>query len=160
MSDFFPLKPLVKFLIQFTWFSISPWLFRFITWYVLFLEKEPMQLLLNVGGPDRVSRVQMAEAVAHIRGYNLSLIKSVSSSTVSNIGLTLHWHLHARAQTNFQKKSLYLLASVVSSCLNGKIHDISICFHCRYLSLLCYTTSTTKSKKVSSLLFFSLKPHT
>lgn len=57
---------------------------------MLFLEKEPMQLLLNVGGPDRVSRVQMAEAVAHIRGYNLSLIKSVSSSTVSNIGLTLH----------------------------------------------------------------------
>lgn len=48
-----------------------------------------MQLLLNVGGPDRVSRVQMAEAVAHIRGYSLSLIKSVSSSTVSIIGLTL-----------------------------------------------------------------------
>ncbi|MCD7472118.1 hypothetical protein HAX54_013058 [Datura stramonium] len=46
-------------------------------------EGEPMQLLLNVGGPDRVSRVQMAEAVAHIRGYNLSLIKSVSSSTVN-----------------------------------------------------------------------------
>ncbi|MCD9639093.1 hypothetical protein HAX54_023396 [Datura stramonium] len=47
------------------------------------LRGEPMQLLLNVGGPDRVSRVQMAEAVAHIRGYNLSLIKSVSSSTVN-----------------------------------------------------------------------------
>ncbi|XP_059312709.1 uncharacterized protein LOC132063943 isoform X1 [Lycium ferocissimum] len=46
-------------------------------------DREPMQLLLNVGGPDRVSRVQMAEAVAHVRGYNLSLIKSVSSSTVN-----------------------------------------------------------------------------
>lgn len=46
-------------------------------------EVEPMQLLLNVGGPDRVSRVQMAEAVADIRGYNFSLIKSVSSSTVN-----------------------------------------------------------------------------
>ncbi|XP_016454244.2 LOW QUALITY PROTEIN: uncharacterized protein LOC107778490 [Nicotiana tabacum] len=45
--------------------------------------REQIQLLLNVGGPDRVSRVQMAEAVAHIRGYNLSLIKPVSSSTVN-----------------------------------------------------------------------------
>ncbi|XP_016474697.1 uncharacterized protein LOC107796439 [Nicotiana tabacum] len=45
--------------------------------------REPIQLLLNVGGPDRVSRVQMAEAIAHIRGYNLSLIKPVSSSTVN-----------------------------------------------------------------------------
>ncbi|KAJ0112510.1 hypothetical protein Patl1_00392 [Pistacia atlantica] len=41
-----------------------------------------MQLLLNVGGPDRVSRVQMAEAVADIRGYNTSLIKPVSASSV------------------------------------------------------------------------------
>ena len=41
-----------------------------------------MQLLLNVGGPDRVSRVQMAEAVAHIRGYDTSLIKPVSASSV------------------------------------------------------------------------------
>ncbi|XP_070026431.1 uncharacterized protein [Nicotiana sylvestris] len=45
--------------------------------------REQIQLLLNVGGPDRVSRVQMAEVVAHIRGYNLSLIKPVSSSTVN-----------------------------------------------------------------------------
>lgn len=42
-----------------------------------------MQLLLNVGGPDRVSRVQMAEAVAQIRGHNPSLIKPVSASSVS-----------------------------------------------------------------------------
>lgn len=41
-----------------------------------------MQLLLNVGGPDRVSRVQMAEVVAHIRGYSASLIKPVSASSV------------------------------------------------------------------------------
>ena len=41
-----------------------------------------MQLLLNIGGPDRVSRAQMAEAVAHIRGYNNSLITPVSASTV------------------------------------------------------------------------------
>ncbi|KAH0980321.1 hypothetical protein GBA52_007498 [Prunus armeniaca] len=40
------------------------------------------KLLLNVGGPDRVSRLQMAETVADIRGYNPSLIKSVSASTV------------------------------------------------------------------------------
>lgn len=42
-----------------------------------------MKLLLNAGGPNRVSRVQMAEAVAHVRGYDNSLIKQVSASSVS-----------------------------------------------------------------------------
>lgn len=41
-----------------------------------------MQLLLNAGGPDRVSRLQMAEAVAQFRGYDTSIIKSVSASSV------------------------------------------------------------------------------
>lgn len=41
-----------------------------------------MHELLNVGGPDRVSRVQMAEAVAHVRSYKSSLIKPVSASSV------------------------------------------------------------------------------
>ncbi|XP_058744042.1 uncharacterized protein LOC131616666 [Vicia villosa] len=41
-----------------------------------------MQLLLNAGGPDRVSRVQMAEAVAQIRGHDTSLIKPVSASSI------------------------------------------------------------------------------
>ncbi|XVF73249.1 hypothetical protein PTKIN_Ptkin12aG0186400 [Pterospermum kingtungense] len=45
-------------------------------------EGKKMQLLLNVGGPDRVSRVQMAEAVAQIRGHDPSLIKPVSASSV------------------------------------------------------------------------------
>lgn len=45
-------------------------------------EDKQMQLLLNVGGPDRVSRVQMAEVVAEIRGYSTSLIKPVSASSV------------------------------------------------------------------------------
>ncbi|PON92016.1 dTDP-4-dehydrorhamnose reductase family [Trema orientale] len=45
-------------------------------------EGKQVRLLLNVGGPDRVSRVQMAETVAEIRGYNKSLIKSVSASSV------------------------------------------------------------------------------
>ncbi|XP_047978132.1 methionine adenosyltransferase 2 subunit beta-like [Salvia hispanica] len=45
-------------------------------------ETKQVQLLLNVGGPDRVSRVQMAEAVAHARGYSTSLIKQVSASSV------------------------------------------------------------------------------
>ncbi|CAN4125718.1 unnamed protein product [Withania somnifera] len=62
----------VKDLVTIVWLLTNRWI----------SEGEPMQLLLNVGGPDRVSRVQMAEAVAHIRGYDLSLIKSVSSSTV------------------------------------------------------------------------------
>lgn len=45
-------------------------------------DGKKMQLLLNVGGPDRVSRLQMAEAVAIVRGYNNSLLKSVSASSV------------------------------------------------------------------------------
>ncbi|CAM8925092.1 unnamed protein product [Rhodiola kirilowii] len=46
-------------------------------------EEMKMQLLLNVGGPDRLSRAQMAEAVAQIRGHDLSLIKPVSASSVN-----------------------------------------------------------------------------
>lgn len=46
-------------------------------------EGKQIQLLLNIGGPDRVSRVQMAEAVAHVRGYNTSLIKPVPASSVN-----------------------------------------------------------------------------
>ncbi|WRX11353.1 RmlD-like substrate binding domain - like 1 [Theobroma cacao] len=45
-------------------------------------EGKKTQLLLNVGGPDRVSRVQMAEAVAQIRGHDSSLIKPISASSV------------------------------------------------------------------------------
>lgn len=49
------------------------------------LDNKQMHLVLNVGGPDRVSRVQMAEAVAAFRGYNTSLIKPVSASSVCEI---------------------------------------------------------------------------
>lgn len=46
-------------------------------------EGKPMKLVLNVGGPDRVSRVQIAEAVAHVRGYDTSIIKPVAASSVN-----------------------------------------------------------------------------
>ncbi|WOL18948.1 hypothetical protein Cni_G27745 [Canna indica] len=46
-------------------------------------DGQQMQLVLNAGGPDRVSRLQMAESVARFRGYNHSLIKSVSASSVN-----------------------------------------------------------------------------
>lgn len=52
-----------------------------------------MQLLLNVGGPDRLSRVQMAEAVAHIRGYSTSLIKPVSASSVCFLILIIAYYI-------------------------------------------------------------------
>lgn len=45
-------------------------------------DGEKVQVLLNVGGPDRVSRLQMAESVATVRGYDHSIIKSVSASLV------------------------------------------------------------------------------
>ncbi|CAN6461794.1 unnamed protein product [Victoria cruziana] len=54
-------------------------------------DGQDMQLLLNVGGPDRVSRVQMAEAVAEIRGYDISLIKPVPAAFSSlNISSTTY----------------------------------------------------------------------
>ncbi|KAM0945136.1 putative methionine adenosyltransferase [Dioscorea sansibarensis] len=46
-------------------------------------DGEPMQLFLNVGGPDRVSRMEMAKSVATYRGYDFSLLKSVSASSVN-----------------------------------------------------------------------------
>ncbi|XP_021748638.1 methionine adenosyltransferase 2 subunit beta [Chenopodium quinoa] len=42
----------------------------------------PMQLILNLGGPERVSRAQMAKVVAEIRGYDASLINLMSASSV------------------------------------------------------------------------------
>lgn len=45
-------------------------------------EGKQMRLLLNVGGPNRVSRVEMAETVAEIRGHKKSLIKRVSASSM------------------------------------------------------------------------------
>jgi len=42
-----------------------------------------IQVLLNVGGPDRVSRLQMAESVADVRGYSHSILKSVPASSVN-----------------------------------------------------------------------------
>lgn len=51
--------------------------------FVVHPDGTNMQLILNVGGPDRLSRLQMAETVAAVRGYELSLLKPVSASTVS-----------------------------------------------------------------------------
>ncbi|KAJ0229943.1 RmlD-like substrate binding domain-containing protein [Hirschfeldia incana] len=45
-------------------------------------DDKQMRLVLNAGGPDRLSRVQMAEVVAQVRGHDLSLIKHVSASSV------------------------------------------------------------------------------
>ncbi|KAI0509988.1 hypothetical protein KFK09_010588 [Dendrobium nobile] len=42
-----------------------------------------IKLILNVGGPDRLSRAQMAAAVADYRGYDLSLIKLVSAASIN-----------------------------------------------------------------------------
>ncbi|KAL0918253.1 hypothetical protein M5K25_010251 [Dendrobium thyrsiflorum] len=42
-----------------------------------------IKLILNVGGPDRLSRAQMAVAVADYRGYDLSLIKLVSAASIN-----------------------------------------------------------------------------
>lgn len=67
-------------------FCFSALSIAFVSWYYAthnsFAEGNQMQLLLNVGGPDRVSRFQMAEAVAHARNYNTSLITPVSASSV------------------------------------------------------------------------------
>lgn len=46
-------------------------------------DGKKVQVLLNVGGPDRVSRLQMAESVATVRGNDHNIIKSVSASSVN-----------------------------------------------------------------------------
>ncbi|KAK1603445.1 hypothetical protein QYE76_007516 [Lolium multiflorum] len=46
-------------------------------------DGKKIQVLLNIGGPDRVSRLQMAESVADVRGYSHSTIKSVPASSVN-----------------------------------------------------------------------------
>ncbi|KAM0906564.1 hypothetical protein ACQ4PT_016700 [Festuca glaucescens] len=46
-------------------------------------DGKKVQVLLNIGGPDRVSRLQMAESVANVRGYSHSTIKSVPASSVN-----------------------------------------------------------------------------
>ncbi|CAH2069168.1 unnamed protein product [Thlaspi arvense] len=55
--------------------------FKLIHRWVVSDDKQ-MRLVLNAGGPDRLSRVQMAEVVAQVRGYDLSLIKHVSATSV------------------------------------------------------------------------------
>lgn len=46
-----------------------------------FCGMRPMYLLLNIGGPDRLSRAAMAETVAQVRGYDTKLVRRVSSQT-------------------------------------------------------------------------------
>lgn len=46
-----------------------------------------MHLLLNVGGPDRVSRAAMAETVADVRGYDKTVVRKISSQTAVNRGV-------------------------------------------------------------------------
>lgn len=43
-----------------------------------------LQLLLNLGGPNRLSRADMADSVASVRGYDKKLVKRVSALSVSH----------------------------------------------------------------------------
>ncbi|XP_024377112.1 uncharacterized protein [Physcomitrium patens] len=52
-----------------------------------FCGMRPMYLLLNIGGPDRLSRAAMAETVAQVRGYDTKLVRRVSSQTAVNRGV-------------------------------------------------------------------------
>ena len=53
-----------------------------------------LQLLLNVGGPTRLSRADMAEIVAEVKGIDKSLIKRVSAASVSvNILTTIFFRV-------------------------------------------------------------------
>ncbi len=51
-----------------------------------------MHLVLNLGGPDKVSRADMADVVAEVQGYNKEFVKRVSALSVSTrnvIGTTI-----------------------------------------------------------------------
>jgi hypothetical protein len=58
-------------------------------------DGKKVQVLLNVGGPDKVSRLQMAESVAIVRGYNPSIIKSVSASSVLPLECSIEASIYA-----------------------------------------------------------------
>lgn len=47
--------------------------------------QHPLHLLLNVGGPDRLSRAAMAETVANVQGYDTNLVRRVSSQTAVSV---------------------------------------------------------------------------
>lgn len=42
-----------------------------------------LQLLLNIGGPQRLSRAEMAEVVADVRGFDNGLIKHIPAASVN-----------------------------------------------------------------------------
>ncbi|KVH91139.1 dTDP-4-dehydrorhamnose reductase [Cynara cardunculus var. scolymus] len=52
-------------------------------------DGKKLGLVLNVGGPDRISRVQMAEVVARVRGYNTSLIKPIDRGVKSPADISM-----------------------------------------------------------------------
>lgn len=56
-----------------------------------------LQLLLNIGGPERLSRAEMAKVVAEVRGFDKALIKHIPAASVRicpplPIILYIHWH--------------------------------------------------------------------
>ena len=57
-------------------------MFMNMAFLILSADGKQMKVILNAGGPDRVSRVQMAEAVAQFRGYDTSIIQPVPASSV------------------------------------------------------------------------------
>ncbi|KAJ4910287.1 NAD(P)-binding Rossmann-fold superfamily protein [Raphanus sativus] len=75
----------VKDLVSIILMLIDRWVLSgrfFLSGRCLLSDDKQMRLVLNAGGPDRLSRVQMAEVVAQVRGHDLSLIKHVSASSV------------------------------------------------------------------------------
>ncbi|CAK9276131.1 unnamed protein product [Sphagnum jensenii] len=46
-------------------------------------EGSHMHLVLNLGGPDKVSRADMADVVAEVQGYNKEFVKRVSALSVN-----------------------------------------------------------------------------
>ncbi len=48
-----------------------------------------MKLVLNLGGPDRLSRSDMADIVAQVRGYKMELVNRVSTLSVSTLSKNL-----------------------------------------------------------------------
>lgn len=81
----------VKDLVSIILMLIDRWVLSgrfFLSGRCLLSDDKQMRLVLNAGGPDRLSRVQMAEVVAQVRGHDLSLIKHVSASSVMKFSLS------------------------------------------------------------------------
>ncbi len=95
-------------------------------------EGSHMHLVLNLGGPDKVSRADMADVVAEVQGYNKEFVKRVSALSVSIrnvIGTTIILFnsrpLSMRAVQNWSQMEMPQLAGIFFPIDEPSCYDVT-----------------------------------